>query len=119
MALLFEVDSWHSFDVGTQNRKIQFLGTMQELWSSDSYLSWCFENFLQKKPHGPRVEGQEERGTAIVVQASVPLSEMFGYVTDLRSFTQGRGTYTMQFDRYEQVPKSIKEEIIKKNNSNN
>ncbi len=65
------------------------------------------------------IEGQEERGTAIVVQASVPLSEMFGYVTDLRSFTQGRGTYTMQFDRYEQVPKSIKEEIIKKNNSNN
>jgi len=64
------------------------------------------------------IEGQEERGTAILVQASVPLSEMFGYVTDLRSFTQGRGNYTMQFDRYEPVPKSIKEEIIKKNSSN-
>ena len=65
------------------------------------------------------IEGQEERGNAIVVQASVPLSEMFGYATDLRSFTQGRGNYTMQFDRYEPVPKSIKEEIIKKNSSNN
>ena len=60
------------------------------------------------------IEGQEERGNAVTVQASVPLSEMFGYVTDLRSFTQGRGNYTMQFDRYEPVPKSIKEEIIKK-----
>ncbi len=65
------------------------------------------------------IEGQEERGNAILVQASVPLSEMFGYVTDLRSFTQGRGNYTMQFNRYEPVPKSIKEEIIKKNSSNN
>ena len=60
------------------------------------------------------IDGQEERGNAVVVQASVPLSEMFGYATDLRSFTQGRGNYTMQFDRYEQVPKSIKEEIVKK-----
>ncbi len=65
------------------------------------------------------IEGQEERGNAIVVQASVPLSEMFGYATDLRSFTQGRGNYTMIFDRYEPVPKSIKEEIIKKNGGNN
>ena len=60
------------------------------------------------------IDGQEERGNAIVVAASVPLSEMFGYATDLRSFTQGRGNYTMQFDRYEPVPKSIREEIIKK-----
>ncbi len=64
------------------------------------------------------IEGQEERGNAVSVQASVPLSEMFGYATDLRSFTQGRGNYTMRFDRYEPVPKSIKEEIIKKNGGN-
>ena len=64
------------------------------------------------------IEGQEERGNAVLVQASVPLSEMFGYVTDLRSFTQGRGNYTMQFDRYEAAPKSIREEIIKKNGGN-
>ena len=64
------------------------------------------------------IEGQEERGNAFSVQASVPLSEMFGYATDLRSFTQGRGNYTMQFDRYEAAPKSIREEIIKKNGGN-
>ena len=64
------------------------------------------------------IEGQEERGNAISVQASVPLSEMLGYATDLRSFTQGRGNYTMQFDRYEAAPKSIREEIIKKNGGN-
>ncbi len=62
-----------------------------------------------------RVDGMEARGTAQVVRAYVPLSEMFGYATALRSNTQGRGTYTMSFDHYEEVPKSISEEIIKKN----
>ncbi|MBM7555092.1 elongation factor G [Thalassobacillus pellis] len=62
-----------------------------------------------------RVEGMEARGAAQVVKAFVPLSEMFGYATALRSNTQGRGTYTMHFDHYEEVPKSISEEIIKKN----
>jgi elongation factor G len=59
-----------------------------------------------------RVEGQEPRGNAIAVRASVPLAEMFGYATDLRSSTQGRATYTMQFDRYEEVPSNIAEEIV-------
>ncbi|MCJ7437509.1 MAG: elongation factor G [Acidimicrobiia bacterium] len=58
-----------------------------------------------------KVEGMEQRGTSHVVGAQVPLSEMFGYATDLRSRTQGRATYTMQFDSYQQVPKSISEEI--------
>ena len=62
-----------------------------------------------------RVEGMAARGNAQVVNAFVPLSEMFGYATNLRSNTQGRGTYTMTFDHYEEVPKSISEEIIKKN----
>ncbi|SHN36970.1 elongation factor G [Gracilibacillus kekensis] len=62
-----------------------------------------------------RVEGMEARGPAQVVKAFVPLSEMFGYATALRSNTQGRGTYTMHFDHYEEVPKSISEEIVKKN----
>ncbi|QHS23938.1 elongation factor G [Virgibacillus sp. MSP4-1] len=63
-----------------------------------------------------RVEGMEGRGNAQVVNAFVPLSEMFGYATSLRSNTQGRGTYTMHFSHYEEVPKSISDEIIKKNN---
>lgn len=61
-----------------------------------------------------RVEGMEARGNAQVVRAMVPLSEMFGYATSLRSSTQGRGVFTMQFDHYEEVPKNIADEIIKK-----
>ena len=59
-----------------------------------------------------RVEGQERRGNALAVTARVPLSEMFGYATDVRSMTQGRATYTMQFDGYEEVPPNIAEKII-------
>src|SRR3546814_2901271 len=51
-----------------------------------------------------RVEGQEQRGNALAVTARVPLSEMFGYATDLRSNTQGRANYTMQFDSYQELP---------------
>jgi elongation factor G len=58
------------------------------------------------------MHGQEKRGNAQVVSASVPLAEMFGYATDLRSTTQGRATYTMQFEKYEEVPARIAEEIV-------
>mgnify|MGYP001260819800 CR=1 FL=1 len=61
-----------------------------------------------------RVEGMDTRAGAQVVKAMVPLAEMFGYATALRSATQGRGTYTMVFDHYEEVPKNIADEIIKK-----
>ncbi|TVP86568.1 MAG: elongation factor G [Alkalicoccus sp.] len=61
-----------------------------------------------------RVEGMEARGNAQTVKAMVPLAEMFGYATSLRSNTQGRGQYSMHFDHYEEVPKSISEEIVKK-----
>ncbi|HEX6115739.1 MAG TPA: elongation factor G [Solirubrobacterales bacterium] len=59
-----------------------------------------------------KVSGQDQRGNALSVQATVPLGEMFGYATDLRSSTQGRATYTMQFERYEEVPANIAEEIV-------
>ena len=59
-----------------------------------------------------KVQGQEPRGNALAVHAFVPLGEMFGYATDVRSSTQGRATYTMQFERYEEVPQSIAEQII-------
>jgi elongation factor G len=58
--------------------------------------------------------GTEQRGSATAIRAHVPLSEMFGYVGDLRSRTQGRANYTMQFDSYQQVPNSIQEEIVKR-----
>ena len=61
-----------------------------------------------------RIEGMEARGNTQVVRAQVPLSEMFGYSTDLRSRTQGRATYTMQFHSYQQVPEVISQEIVKR-----
>ena len=62
--------------------------------------------------------GQESRGNALAIDAMVPLAEMFGYATSLRSNTQGRGTFTMVFDHYEEVPRNIAEDIIKKNGGN-
>ncbi len=61
-----------------------------------------------------KIEGMEIRGNVRVIKAFVPLSEMFGYATVLRSLTQGRGNFTMQFDRYEKVPTHLAEEIVKK-----
>ena len=66
-----------------------------------------------------RIEGFEARGNSQVIDAYVPLAEMFGYATDLRSFTQGRGNYTMTFYRYEEAPKSVTDAVIKKNAVNN
>jgi elongation factor G len=62
--------------------------------------------------------GQQSRGNALAIDATVPLSEMFGYATSLRSNTQGRGVFVMEFDHYEEVPRNISEEIIKKSGSN-
>ncbi len=65
-----------------------------------------------------KIEGMEDRSNVKVIRAKVPLGEMFGYATDLRSQTQGRASYTMQFDSYEPVPKSTRDEIIAKNGGN-
>ena len=62
-----------------------------------------------------KIEGIEDRTNTKVIHAKVPLGEMFGYATDLRSQTQGRASYTMQFDSYESVPKNIRDEIVSKN----
>ena len=59
-----------------------------------------------------RLEGTELKGSTTMVRALVPLSEMFGYATDLRSRTQGRGAFTMHFGQYEEVPRSVSEEIV-------
>ena len=61
-----------------------------------------------------KIEGINPRKDAQVIRAMVPLSEMFGYATQLRSMTQGRALYTMQFDHYDETPKSISEQIIEK-----
>jgi elongation factor G len=59
-----------------------------------------------------RIEGMELRGTSQIIKSMVPLSEMFGYATELRSRTQGRGSFTMHFGKYEEVPAALAEEII-------
>lgn len=61
-----------------------------------------------------QIFNESQRGNAKIIDAEIPLSEMFGYVTDLRSFTQGRGSYTMQFSHYSECPKNIQDKILKK-----
>jgi elongation factor G len=60
------------------------------------------------------LQSMEARGGTQIINSRVPLSEMFGYATDLRSRTQGRGSYSMHFDRYEPAPSSVSDEVIKK-----
>jgi elongation factor G len=80
-----------------------------EVVTPEGYLGDVMGNLNARRG---RVESLEPRGNAQVVRARVPLAEMFGYATDLRSTTQGRATFTMQFDRYEEVPQSIAGEIV-------
>ncbi len=80
-----------------------------EIIVPDQYLGDVMGNVSSRRG---RVEGTEVRGQDQIVHAFVPLSEMFGYTTDLRSRTQGRGMFTMQFDHYEEVPKSVAEKVI-------
>ncbi len=85
-----------------------------EVTVPSEYLGTVMGDITKRRGH---INDQEERGNAIVIRAYVPLSQMFGYATDLRSNTQGRGNYMMQMDHYAEVPASIAEEIAKKNAS--
>ncbi len=80
-----------------------------EVHVPDDYLGDIMGNLTSRRGH---IEGTELRSGVQVIRAATPLSEMFGYATDLRSRTQGRGTFTMQFSHYNEVPKSIAEKII-------
>jgi elongation factor G len=80
-----------------------------EVVTPDDYLGDVIGDLSSRRG---RIEGMEQRGSNHVIRAQVPLSDMFGYATDLRSRTQGRATYTMQFDSYQEVPESVAREII-------
>ena len=82
-----------------------------EVTVPDEYYGDVMGNISSKRG---LIEGSEQRGNAQTVKSKVPLAEMFGYATELRSFTQGRGTYTMIFSHYAEAPRSVSEEIIKK-----
>lgn len=83
-----------------------------EITVPSEYLGTVMGDVTKRRGH---INDQEERGNAVVIRAYIPLSQMFGYATDLRSNTQGRGNYMMQMDHYDEVPASIAEEIAKKN----
>ena len=80
-----------------------------EVVTPEDYMGDVIGNLSSRRG---KVEGMDQRGTNQVINAQVPLAEMFGYATDLRSRTQGRATYTMQFNSYQEVPKSVAEEIV-------
>jgi elongation factor G len=73
------------------------------------YMGDVMGNLHSRRGH---IQSQEDRGGTQIIQARVPLAEMFGYATDLRSRTQGRATYSMHFDRYEQAPQNVSEEVV-------
>ncbi len=86
-----------------------------EVETPEEYLGFVMGDIPSRRG---MIQGQESRGNTTVISAKVPLGNMFGYATDLRSGTQGRAMYTMQFDSYEPVPKSVQEEIVSKAGGN-
>jgi elongation factor G len=82
-----------------------------EVETPEQYMGDVMGNLSSRRG---KIEGMEDRTNTKVIKAKVPLGEMFGYATDLRSQTQGRASYTMQFDSYEPVPKNVREEIVAK-----
>jgi elongation factor G len=109
--MAFKVAGSMAFKNAMQRAKPKLLEPVMavEVVTPDDYLGDVMGDLNSRRG---RVEGLEPRGNAQAIRAKVPLATMFGYATDLRSTTQGRATFTMQFDRYEDVPQSIAGEIV-------
>ena len=109
--IAFKVAGSMAFKSAMQRAKPKLLEPVMavEVVTPEEYLGDVMGDLNSRRGH---VEGLEPRGNAQVITAKVPLATMFGYATDLRSTTQGRATFTMQFDRYEEVPQSIAGEIV-------
>jgi elongation factor G len=109
--MAFKVAGSMAFKAAMQRSKPKLLEPVMavEVVTPEEYLGDVMGDLNSRRGH---VEGLEPRGNAQVITARVPLATMFGYATDLRSTTQGRATFTMQFDRYEEVPQSIAGEIV-------
>jgi elongation factor G len=109
--MAFKVAGSMAFKAAMQRAKPKLLEPVMavEVVTPEEYLGDVMGDLNSRRGH---VEGLEPRGNAQVITARVPLATMFGYATDLRSTTQGRATFTMQFDRYEEVPQSIAGEIV-------
>jgi elongation factor G len=109
--MAFKVAGSMAFKNGMQRAQPKLLEPFMavEVVTPEDYLGDVMGDLSSRRG---RVEGMEPRGNAQSVRARVPLAAMFGYATDLRSMTQGRATFTMQFDRYEEVPQTIATEIV-------
>ena len=106
---------WHTPILTNNGGRGTFLMGKGSHLKSDSYIEYMGNVMGDLTSRRGRPLGQESRGNALKIDAMVPLSEMFGYATSLRSNSQGRGNFTMTMDHYEEVPKNIADEIIKKN----
>ena len=109
--MAFKVAGSMAFKTAMQRAKPKLLEPVMavEVVTPEDYLGDVMGNLNARRG---RVESLEPRGNAQAIRARVPLAEMFGYATDIRSMTQGRATFTMQFDRYEEVPAGISAEIM-------
>ena len=109
--IAFKVAGSMAFKTAMQRAKPKLLEPMMavEVVTPEEYLGDVIGDLNQRRG---QIEGFEPRGNAQAIKARVPLATMFGYATDLRSTTQGRATFTMQFDRYEDVPQSIAGEVV-------
>ena len=112
-ALAFEIASRAAFREGLQKGGSVLLEPIMkvEVVTPEEHTGFVMGDLLSRRG---QVQGQDMRANAVVINAMVPLSNMFGYVNQLRSGTQGRANFTMQFDHYEQVPANIAAEIIEK-----
>ena len=110
-------DSREQFEMRTHKRLIDILEPVMavEVETPEEYTGFVMGDIPSRRG---MIQGQEQRSGAVAISAKVPLGMMFGYATDLRSGTQGRATYTMQFDSYEPVPKNVAAEIISKAGGN-
>jgi elongation factor G len=111
--LAFKIAGSMAFQQATKQAKPVLLEPVMavEIVTPEEYMGDVIGDVTSRRG---RVQNMEARGNAQVINCKVPLAEMFGYATDLRSATQGRATYSMQFDNYEQTPKSVSEEVVAK-----
>jgi elongation factor G len=108
--LAFEIAAKAAFREGARAASPVLLEPIMsiEVVTPDDYLGDVIGDLNRRRG---MIEGQEQRGNGLVIAAAAPLSEMFGYIGDLRSMTSGRATFTMEFDHYAEVPKQIADEI--------
>ncbi len=113
--MAFKIAGSMAFKEGSKKAKPYILEPIMDVEVSvpEQYLGDTMGDINSRRG---KIKSMEEKGKLRIIKADIPLAEMFGYATVLRSITQGRGTYTMQFSHYDEVPKSITEKIIKKEN---